>query len=71
VFLSKSAQNIENKGREGGKKLQESSRVRKGLEGKEIGEKQEEKGWGRGVKLVLRGDKTKVKRVFTSHGTKE
>jgi hypothetical protein len=29
VFLSKSAQRIENKGREGGKKLQERSRVRK------------------------------------------
>jgi hypothetical protein len=38
VFLSKSAQSIENKGRERQKKLQESSRVRKWKEGKEIEE---------------------------------
>jgi hypothetical protein len=43
VFLSKSADVIENKGRESGKKLQESSRVRKRKEVKEIGEVNESK----------------------------
>jgi hypothetical protein len=36
VFLSKSAEVIENKGRESEKKMQESLRVRKRKEGKEI-----------------------------------
>ncbi len=40
VFLKKSVQSIENKGREVEKQLQESSRVRKGLEGKEISRKE-------------------------------
>src|SRR5258708_15732907 len=38
VFWEKSAQSVENKGREVGKERQESSRVRKRLEGKEIEE---------------------------------
>ena len=46
-------------------------RVGKRLEGKEIGEEEEEKERGRGVKLASRDDKTMVKRVFTGHDTKE
>ena len=48
VFCRKSPQSIENKGRELGKERQESSRVRKRLEGKEIEEVEEVKGFGQG-----------------------
>jgi hypothetical protein len=43
VFLKKSPQSIENKGRKRDKELKESSRVRKRLEGKEIEEVEEAK----------------------------
>jgi len=43
VFWEKSAQSIENKGREVEKERQESSRVRKRLEGKEIEDVEEVK----------------------------
>jgi hypothetical protein len=49
VFCKKSPQEVENKGREVGKERQESSRVRKRLEGKEI-ERVEE------VKMLRRGE---------------
>ena len=45
VFCKKSLQDIENKGRELGKERQERSRVRKRLEGKEIEEVEEVKGF--------------------------
>src|SRR6266852_3185988 len=45
VFCKKSLQNIENKGRELGKERQERSGVRKRLEGKEIEEVEEVKGF--------------------------
>jgi len=51
VFWEKSAQSIENKGRELEKERQESSRVRKRLQGKGIEEVEEVKGFGRGVTL--------------------
>src|SRR5713226_3940054 len=47
VFLKKSVQSIENKGREVEKQRQESSRVRKGLEGKEISRKEAVESRGR------------------------
>jgi hypothetical protein len=67
VFCEKSAQSIENKGREVEKERQESSRVRKGLEGKgieEVGEVRE----FRIRRLLGRGaGETMVWRVFTSY----
>jgi hypothetical protein len=71
VFLSKSAQSIENKGRQGRKKLQESSRVRKRLVGKKIEEIEELKERGRGVNLVWGACGRIVRRVFTSDHTKD
>jgi hypothetical protein len=47
VFLKKSLQSIENKGRELGKERQESLRGGKRLEGKEIEEAEEVKEFGR------------------------
>ncbi len=67
VFWEKSAQSIENKGREVGKERQESSRVRKRLEVKEIGEVEEVKEFKRGVLLGRGAGETKVRRVFTSY----
>ncbi len=66
VFWEKSAQSIENKGREVGKKRQESSRVRKRLEGKEIEEVELMKEFKRGAWLGRGAGKTKLRRVFTS-----
>ena len=67
MFCEKSAQSIENKGPELGKERQESSRVRKRLEGKGIEEVAEVKELKTGV-LVGRGaGETKVRRVFTSY----
>jgi hypothetical protein len=67
VFLEKSAQSIENKGRELEKERQESSRVRKRLEGKEIEEVEEGKAFRREVLLGWGAVETMVRRVFTSH----
>src|SRR5260370_24843760 len=67
VFCEKSAQSIENKGREVGKERQESSRVRKGLEGKEIEEVEEVKEFGRGALLGRGAGETRVKRVLPSY----
>src|SRR5712691_8640181 len=64
--FGKSAQSIENKGREGGKERQESSRVRKRLEGKEIEEVEERKEVGEEVLLGRGVGETKLRRVFTS-----
>ena len=66
-FLSKSAQSIENKGREAGKKLQESSRVRKRLVRKEIVEIGKTECARRGVRLEGIGGETKVRRSFTTY----
>jgi hypothetical protein len=68
VFLQKSLQSIENKGRELGKERQESSRGGKRLEGKEIEEAEEVKEFGRGVFLGRDGGGTMLRRVFTSDG---
>jgi hypothetical protein len=59
-------QSIENKGREVEKERQESSRVRKRLEGKEIEEAEEMKELKRGELLGPGTAETKLKRVFTS-----
>ncbi len=67
VFWEKSPQSIENKGRELGKERQESSRVRKRLEGKEIEEVEVLKELRRGVLLGLGAGKTKLRRVFTRY----
>jgi hypothetical protein len=66
VFWEKSPQSIENKGREVGKERQESSRVRKRLEGKEIEEVEERKEVGKEVLLGRGAGETKLRRVFTS-----
>src|SRR5260370_3320447 len=66
VCWETSAQSIENKGREVEKERQESSRVRKRLEGKEIEEIEVVKEFRRAV-LVGRGaGETMVRQVFTS-----
>ena len=67
MFWEKSAQSIENKGREVRKERQESSRVRKGLEGKEIEEVEVMKELRRGVFLRRGAGETMVRRVFTSY----
>ena len=66
VFWEKSAQSIENKGREVGKERQESSRVRKRLEGKEIEEVELMKEFTRGAWLGWGAGETMRRRVFTS-----
>src|SRR5229473_2941689 len=65
--LGKSAQSIENKGREVGKERQESSRVRKRLEVKEIGEVEEVKEFKKGALLGWGAGETMAKRVFTRY----
>ena len=67
MFWEKSAQSIENKGREVEKERQESSRVRKRLEGKGIEEVELMKGFKRGALLGRDAGETKVRRVFTSY----
>jgi hypothetical protein len=69
VFWEKSAQSIENKGREVGKKQQESSSVRKRLEGKEIEEVELMKEFKRGALLGWGAGETISRRVFTSDDT--
>ena len=64
--FEKSAQSIENKGREVEKERQESSRVRKRLEGKEIEEVELMKEFTRGAWLAWGAGETMAKRVFTS-----
>jgi len=71
VFCEKSLQSIENKGREDGKEWQESSRVRKRLEGKEIEEVEGVKKLGTEVALEGDGSETMVWRVFTGYDTKD
>src|SRR5713101_6331177 len=66
VFWEKSAQSIENKGREVGKERQESSRVRKRLKGKEIEEVERMKEFTRGAWLGWGAGETMGRRVFTS-----
>ncbi len=67
MFCEKSAQSIENKGREVEKQRQESSRVRKRLEGKEIEEVEEVKEFKKGVMLGQGAGETRVRRAFTSY----
>src|SRR5712692_1444500 len=66
VFWEKSPQSMENKGREVGKERQESSRVRKRLEGKEIEEVELMKEFKRGALLGWGAGETMGRRVFTS-----
>ncbi len=67
VFCEKSAQSIENKGREVEKERQERSRVRKRLEVREIEEGEEVKEFGSGALLRRGADETKLGRVFTTY----
>lgn len=69
VFCRKSAQSIENKGKEIKKERQESSRVCKGLEGKEIEEVEEVRKFRTGGKCEAGAGETKVRRTFTGHDT--
>lgn len=55
MFWEKSLQRLENKGREREKERQESSRVRKALEGKEIEGIEEAKELGKSMVLALGG----------------
>jgi hypothetical protein len=71
VFWEKSVQSIENKGRKVGKERQESSRVRKRLEGKEIEEVELMKEFKRGAWLGCGAGETMAKRVCTSDDTKD
>jgi hypothetical protein len=70
VFWEKSLQSLENKGRGREKERQESSRVRKGLEGKGIEEVEEVKKLGTEVTLEGDGGETMVWRLFTDYDTK-
>ncbi len=67
MFCEKSVQSIENKGREVEKERQESSRVCKRLEGKEIEEVEVTKECRRRVTLGPGDGRTKLRRVFTSY----
>ena len=67
MFCEKSVQSIENKGREFEKERQESSRVCKRLEGKEIEEVEEMKEVKRGAMLGRGAGETMARRVFTSY----
>ena len=71
MFWEKSAQSIDNKGWEVEKERQESSRVRKRLEGKEIEEVELMKEFTRGAWLRWGAGETMAKRVFTSDDTKD
>ncbi len=66
MFWEKSLQGIENKGRGREKERQESSRVRKRLEGRGIEEVAEVKKLGTEAMLEWNGGETMVWRVFTS-----
>ena len=70
MFWEKSLQSIEKKGRGREKERQESSRVRKRLEGKGIEEVEEVKKLGTEVMVEGDGGETMVWRVFTSYDTK-
>ena len=70
MFWEKSLQSVENKGRECEKERQESSRVRKQLEGKGIEEVEEVKELGTEVVVEGDGGETIVWRVFTGYDTK-
>jgi hypothetical protein len=67
VFWEKSLQAIENKGRELGKERQERSRVRKGLERKEIEEVEVEKEFRRGEMPWRDAGETRVRQVVTNY----
>jgi hypothetical protein len=70
VFLKKRLQPIENKGEGLEKERQESLRGGKRLEGKEIEEVEEVKGFRTGRKCEAREAETKAWRVLTRHDTK-
>ncbi len=71
VFLQKSAQALENKRQQLKKERQESSRVRKRLEEKEIEEVELMKEFKREVWLGWGAGEAMGKRVFTSDDTKD
>jgi hypothetical protein len=71
VSWEKSLQSLESKGRGYEKERQESSRVRNGLEGKEIEEIEEVKEFGKDLMMEQGGGEATVWRVFTDYDTKD
>ena len=68
MFCGKSVQSVENKGRERKKERQESSRVCKRLEVKEIEEVGEVEELGKGLILERGASEATVRRVITGYG---